>query len=131
MIRLNAPTKYEGRCGVWQVTGILQWNESRRTRISNAHSTATNASVKSDLYALLENYQAINERFHSTSRLGNRASSIDNAWYHKGRYIDILRRNFTGSVFDVGNDKPFLFFLRAFNPMAEFTAISFEKASKI
>src|SRR5215470_2202807 len=76
--------------------------------------------------ALLENYEAINERFHSYIAPRNRAGSIDNARYHKGRYIDILRRNFTGFVLDVGNDKPFLsFFLRAFNPTAEFTTISF------
>ncbi len=76
--------------------------------------------------ALVENYQAINERFHSYVAPQKRASSIENARYHEGRYIDILRKNFTGSVLDVGNDKPFLsFFLRAFNSMAEFTTISF------
>src|SRR5258708_5736171 len=76
---------------------------------------------------LVENYQAINERFHSYVAPQNRASSIENARYHRDRYIDILRKNFTGSILDVGNDKPFLsFFLREFNSMAEFTTISFE-----
>ena len=89
------------------------------------HSDGCLRQVRS-VDVLVENYEAINERFHSYFAPQNRAGSIENARYHKGRYIDLLRNNFTGSVLDVGNDKTFLsFFLRAFNSMAEFTTISF------
>ena len=76
---------------------------------------------------LARDYDAISVRFHSYFSEGIRMHFIENAAYHKSRYLDLLATTFTGAVLDIGNDKPFTsYFLRSFNPAARFCTVSFD-----
>lgn len=80
-----------------------------------------------DVKMLSQQYEAVNEIFHSHFSVQLRANFVENARYHKDRYLDLLSKTFETRVVDVGNDKPFLsFFLKKFNPSAEFYTLSFE-----
>lgn len=70
-------------------------------------------------------YDELYQRFYSYFSESVRARQIENAIYHKSRYIDLCREKFSGKVVDVGNDKPFIiYYLRELNPNATFLTIS-------
>lgn len=78
---------------------------------------------------LRDNYEQYVEAFHRHFVAELRPHHIENALYHKARYLHLIGYGWTGQVIDVGNDKPFLsYFLKHFNPRAEFATISFELA---
>lgn len=75
---------------------------------------------------LRERYGDIVEAFHEHFIPQVRPPNVENAHYHKSRYLDLLTRPWQGRVLDVGDDKPFLsYFLKKFRPEAEFSVISF------
>jgi len=75
---------------------------------------------------LKSNYSHINSTFHSYFTHDVK-EQLENAEYHKIRYIELALRGFTGNVLDVGNDKPFLnFLIRKFNPESKFFTLSYE-----
>lgn len=72
-------------------------------------------------------YDELYERFYSYFSAGARLSQIENAIFHKRRYIDLCREKFSGKVVDVGNDKLFIvYYLRELNPKATFITVSYE-----
>ena len=74
-----------------------------------------------------DNYEDYVEAFHRHFHPEQRPHHVENALYHKARYLDLVEHGWLGQVIDVGNDKPFLsYFLEYFNPSAEFSTISFE-----
>ena len=78
------------------------------------------------LQDLRHRYEQVSEAFHSHFAWGS-TQHHENAIFHKIRYLDLLSRRWQGRVLDVGNDKPFLsYFLKRFNPGAEFETISNE-----
>lgn len=73
-----------------------------------------------------DRYDELLERFCSHFSESFRQHQIENAKYHKLRYIDLCKETFSGKVVDVGNDKPFIvYFLRELNPKAAFLTISY------
>lgn len=78
---------------------------------------------------LRDNYEQYVEAFHRHFHPDQRPHHVENALYHKTRYLDLIEHGWIGQIIDVGNDKPFLsYFLKYFNPRAEFSTISFELA---
>jgi SAM-dependent methyltransferase len=76
-----------------------------------------------------DNYENYAEAFHRHFHPEQRPHYLENAFYHKTRYIELVEHGWQGNVIDVGDDKPFLsYFLKYFNSGAEFSTISFELA---
>ncbi|MGQ9369873.1 methyltransferase domain-containing protein [Azospirillum sp. ST 5-10] len=72
-------------------------------------------------------YDDLNERFHSHFSPASRADGRANAEFHKWRYCHMCRETLSGTVLDLGSDKPFLsFFLRKLNRRAIIHTVSFE-----
>jgi SAM-dependent methyltransferase len=65
----------------------------------------------SSLGAIIDGYEEAVEAFHAHFEPHFARNNIENALYHKQRYIFILQQEYTGRVLDVGNDKPFLTFV--------------------
>jgi len=81
----------------------------------------------SSLVDFRESYERYVEAFHLHFPEMQRPHYVENALYHKARYLELVGHEWHGRVVDVGNDKPFLsFFLQYFSPRATFSVISFE-----
>lgn len=78
---------------------------------------------------LRDNYERFVDAFHLHFHPEQRPHYVENALYHKARYLELVGHEWVGRIIDVGNDKPFLsYFLQYFNPRATFSIISFELA---
>lgn len=72
-------------------------------------------------------YDAIATAFHGHFIPAVRPPNMENAHYHKARYLDLMARPWRGLVLDIGDDKPFLsYYLKKFSPEADFSVVSFE-----
>lgn len=72
-------------------------------------------------------YDELVSAFHAHFSASHRTNFVENARYHKWRYIEICKETNEGVVLDIGNDKPFLsFFLKMLSPTARISTISFD-----
>ncbi|MGU3417779.1 methyltransferase domain-containing protein [Methylobacterium sp. D54C] len=72
-------------------------------------------------------YDELAVKFHRHFDDSLQESGIQNAMYHKWRYIELCKEGLSGTVIDIGNDKPFLsYYLHQLNLQANIITVSYE-----
>lgn len=96
-------------------------------RFGRSGDSAELSDSKMQLQALVADYENVAKGFYAYLPDDVRDIFINDAIYHRARYIELLSRSYGHRVLELGSDKPFIsHFLRQLHPQSVFDTVSID-----